>query len=503
VVFSGESFTVSFDNKTGMMSSYWPSGSELLTFAPRLNVFRAFTDNDIWFQKQFWESGLGTLRHDPVTVFAEQLDDGSARYTSILQVRGFKGTGFEQASQYTVLADGTIVVDNTFTPFGNLPPTPRIGLILGIAGQFDDFTWLGRGPFESYPDRKTAADVGLYKGKVAAQFQEYVRPQENGNKEDVRWGALTNSQNRGLMFQASGDLSMSVSKYLPQQLDDARHENGEPRKFTPLIPRNDIVVCLDAKQMGLGGASCGPGPLAEFVLKPETTQFRVTIRPLRGNEDLRKLGRIRTPVPNVPTISRGDDGMVTVKGDDALVVEIDGSRVDPAHPFPLAEGGIVRAYSKNGPVAFQKFEKIIPVVSIPVKNVNASSEESDEGLAAFAIDGEPSTYWHSQYTGATPKHPHSITFYFSSPYSVLGFDYTPRQINGNGRVEDYEIQFSVDGKTFEKHSKGRFPRTTDKQRVFLERPLPQAIAVRFVALSEWNGGPWASIADLAFLRNPK
>jgi beta-galactosidase len=503
VVFSGGSFSATFDNRTGTISSYWPAGGERLTFGPKLNIFRAFTDNDVWFQKQFWESGLGTLKHEPVSVFAEQLEDGSARFTSILRVRGFKGIGFDQTAQYTILADGTIVVDNTFKPFGNLPPLPRIGLILGVDGQFDDFTWLGRGPFESYPDRKTAADIGLYKDKVAAQYQEYVRPQENGNKEGVRWGALTNFQNRGLMFQASGPLSMTVSKYLPQQLDDARHENGEPRKFSPLMPRNDVVVCLDAMQMGLGGASCGPGPLAQYVLKPQKTQFRVIIRPLNGNEDLRKVGRLKTPVPAVPMISRGDDGVVTVTGDTDLIVEVDGSEVGSSRPIRLPNGGIVRAYSKNGPVATEEFDKIIPVSTIPVNAVVASSEEADEGLAAFVLDGDPSTYWHTQYTGSTPKHPHSITLYFQSSQPVIGFDYTPRQTNGNGRVADYEIQYSADGTSFQNHLRGKFPATSGTQRILFENPIPLALAVRLIAHSEQNGGPWASIAELKFLTNPK
>ena len=327
-----------------------------------------------------------------------------------------------------------------------------------------------------------------------------------GNKEEVRWGALTNAQGNGLMFQAGGPLSMTVSKYLPQQLDDARHENGEPRKFIPLIPRNDVVVCLDAKQMGLGGASCGPGPLDHYICKPERTQFRVVIKPLRSGNDVRKLGRLRTPVPNVPTIVRGDDGQLIVSGDEGLNVEVDGARVDASRPIQLSGGGFVRAYSVGqveGPVAARHFEKIIAVAKIPLTGAYASSEEKLEGEAAFAVDGDPSTYWHTEYSATTAKHPHSLTLVFDSPHSVIGFDYTPRQTNGNGRIGEYEIQFSNDGETFKSFMRGRFPATTERQRILFEKPVESAAAMRIVALSELNGGPWASIAEIVFLSKPK
>lgn len=505
VEFRGNGFSASFDHETGLLASYKVDGNEVLTGGPRLNIFRAFTDNDIWFQKRFWESGLGTLRHEPIAVQTEKLDEGAARFTAIMRVRGFKGFGFDQIVQYTILVDGTIVVDNSFTPVGDLPPLPKVGLLMGVGGEFDDFTWLGRGPFESYPDRKLAADIGLYKGKVAAQYQEYVRPQENGNKEDVRWGALTNGQGKGVLFQASGNLSMTVSKYHPEQLDNSRHENGEPRKYTPLVPRSDITVCLDAQQMGLGGASCGPGPMEQYLCMPGRVQFRVVMRPLHGSENVRTLGRLRAPVPPAPMLTRSDDGLLTVTAEGKLIVEVDGSAVDPTKPIALAAGGIVRAYSSAtvyGPITSQSFDRIIPVAKMTPAIVSASSEEPGEGEAQNAIDGDPSTYWHTQYSGATPKHPHSLTLIFETAHTVIGFDYTPRQTNGNGRVSDYEVQYSTDGKTFRTLVKGKFTAAFETQRVFFEKPVEKVAAVRFIALSEANDGPWASVAELMYLRSP-
>ena len=89
------------------------------------------------------------------------------------------------------------------------------------------------------------------------------------------------------------------------------------------------------------------------------------------------------------------------------------------------------------------------------------------------------------------------------PHSVIGFDYIPRQTNGNGRLGEYEIQSSSDGESFRALMRGRFPATTERQRILFEKPVENAAAMRIVALSELNGGPWASIAEIAFLSEPK
>ncbi|MDQ2986688.1 MAG: discoidin domain-containing protein, partial [Armatimonadota bacterium] len=492
-------------------ASYSVDGNDVLsrrTLAhpgPLLNVFRAFTDNDIWFQKRYWDSGIGSLEHRPVSVNLERLGSSAARVSVNMQVRGFKGTGFDQLAQYTVLADGSVVIDNSITPFGNLPPLPKMGLILSLGDEFDDFSWFGRGPIESYPDRKSAVDVGLYKGKVAAQFQEYVRPQENGNKEDVRWGALTNAQGIGILFQASGHLAMTVSRFRPEEIDNARHENGEPRKYNRLSPRPDVTVSLDAQQMGLGGASCGPGPMEQYLCMPKPVQFRVTMRPVRSGDDLRALGRLQTPVPLAPVMVRGDDGVVTVSASGALVIEIDGNRVDGSKPIPLAGGGTVRAYTEgnvSGPAVQRRFDKVVPVARIPVDAVETSSFEGGEGEAENAFDDDPSTYWHTEYSGSTPKHPHSLTVRFERMQTVVGFDYLARQANGNGRVGKFRLEYSLDGAAFTQALAGEFSTSLERQRIFLPKPIESVIAVRFVALSEVNGGPWASVAEVAFLNSP-
>lgn len=267
------------------------SGVSLLSEfgGPRLNVFRAFTDNDVWFQRQFWDSGLGHLTHR-LEGTAERPGEVPAIRQSV-RVCGSKAAGFMHTCDYMFPTDRWIVMDNLIEGFGPVPHLPRIGLIIGIAPSFDRFCWLGRGPFESYPDRKSAAHVGRYEGTIDEQYQEYLRPQENGSKQDVRWAAFRDAAGRGIMIRACGPLALSALRFTPWQLDDARHENGEPRKVQPLASREDAIVCLDAFQMGLGGASCGPAPLEKYLVPPGPWRFKVALGLLEPGDDPAVLGR--------------------------------------------------------------------------------------------------------------------------------------------------------------------------------------------------------------------
>jgi len=507
IAVSGSGFSVVFDKQSGTLASYKVDGREVLDAntlrpGPVLNVFRAFTDNDTWFQKQFWESGLGTLRQSPTRIAWKQLNERGVRVEVEMKVRGFKGTGFDQHVVYTILADGGMAIDNNFVPFGELPPLPKLGLILTLDNAFDKFTWLGRGPIESYPDRKTAVDVGLYAGRVADQYQEYVRPQENGNKEDVRWGVLANSEGVGIMFQQYNGLSMTVSHFRPEDIDNARHENGEPRKFTRLIPRNNVTVCLDADQMGLGGASCGPGPMQEYVCSPGPRFFRVVVRPVRRADNLRTLGRLAFPVATPPAIVRGDDGLLTVTGDIGTEVEIDGKPFHGRFPYPFHKGGTVRAFVNSdfpGVAAVEAFAPIVPVRRLKIQEAVADSFEAGEGEPANAFDGSIDSYWHTRYSGSEPKHPHFITARLLAPQDVMGFEYTGRVGNLNGRVSKCELLVSQNGTGFQKVWSGELRNSSDRQRVLFDQVVRGVVSVKFVALSEVNGNPWASIAELAYL----
>ena len=173
---------------------------------------------------------------------------------------------------YTIYGSADVVVESIFDPADKkLPELPRFGMQTAIPAEFDTMTWYGRGPHETYWDRKTGAAVGVYSGPVEEQIHNYVRPQENGNKTDVRWMTLTNKDGVGLLVVGMPLLSVSAWPYTMEDLERARHINELPRRDT-------ITVNIDYKQMGVGGDDgWGARPHPEYRLpcKPYNYSFRL------------------------------------------------------------------------------------------------------------------------------------------------------------------------------------------------------------------------------------
>jgi len=114
----------------------------------------------------------------------------------------------------------------------------------------------------------------------------YVTPQENGNKTDVRWISLTNEEGCGLLAVAQPLLEVSAHHYSTWDLTTAKH-------LCELVRRERITLNLDWRQSGLGGASCGPATLPQYLIPAEPVRFAVRLRPLRAGDDAAALGRIR------------------------------------------------------------------------------------------------------------------------------------------------------------------------------------------------------------------
>jgi beta-galactosidase len=183
-----------------------------------------------------------------------------------------KGT---QTVKYTVFGNGEIIVESSFVPGDSeLPEIPRFGMQLEIPGGFETVTWYGRGPHESYWDRKTGARVGVWSGTVDEQFVDYSEPQENGNKTDVRWMSLTDEAGAGLLVIGEPLVAFSAHHYTTEDLQTAKHsyEMGY---------REDITLSVDMQQTGVGGDdSWGARTHDEYTLWPEAMSYSFRLRPL-------------------------------------------------------------------------------------------------------------------------------------------------------------------------------------------------------------------------------
>jgi beta-galactosidase len=160
---------------------------------------------------------------------------------------------------------------------------------------FDNLVWLGKGPQETYADRQ-AARVGLYRGKVKDQFFDYIKPQETGNKEAVRWLALTDAQGRGLL--AIGEPLLSANA-LHASTEDLFSAAPTDNYYSYMLPKRETVTLnLDLKQRGLGGDnSWGALPHDSFRLSVWPTTYSYRLHVLRGGEDLARIARTRVAVP--------------------------------------------------------------------------------------------------------------------------------------------------------------------------------------------------------------
>jgi hypothetical protein len=173
---------------------------------------------------------------------------------------------------YTIYGNGQIFLESRLQVAENLPILPRVGLTMTLPPGFEQLTWYGRGPHENYRDRQEGAALGLYRGTVDEQYVPYIMPQENGNKTDVRWLTLANEDGVALLAAGLEPLEFSVSHFTAADLFAARHTHELQR-------REEVILHLDALQMGLGGASCGPPTLASYVIAPGEFSFAVRLRP--------------------------------------------------------------------------------------------------------------------------------------------------------------------------------------------------------------------------------
>jgi beta-galactosidase/beta-glucuronidase len=176
---------------------------------------------------------------------------------------------------YVIDGNGAIDLHVQVTPGGVQPHSlPRLGVVMTLPAALETFTWFGRGPHESYVDRKTGAKVGRFQGTVAEQYVPYGMPQENGNKSEARWATLTDEAGGG--WRVTGLpalLDISAHHFTAEDLTKARHTYDLPH-------RDEITLNLDYAQCGLGNASCGPGVLPQYLLKPTPVTFAVRIEPL-------------------------------------------------------------------------------------------------------------------------------------------------------------------------------------------------------------------------------
>ncbi len=270
--------TVSFNKRSGQLERYG-SGRRSLISSPQPSFWRAPTDNDFGNrmpeEMAIWRiAGL----HKTLKNFDVQKGDQEVK---IITDYLLDYTSSDYRITYTVTGNGSLKVEVLWKAGEQkLPEMPRFGMQMRINPEYEQFTYYGRGPWENYSDRNTASFIGEHQSTVTEQYFAYLRPQENGNKTDVRWLTLTNSNGEG--FKITGTQPLSVTA-LHNRIDD--FDPGftkKQRHISDIVPRKEIYLNVDLAQRGLGGDdSWGRKPHEPYRLTAKTYQYGYIISPVK------------------------------------------------------------------------------------------------------------------------------------------------------------------------------------------------------------------------------
>lgn len=274
ITITGKDFVIGFDKNTGFMSQMAKNGQNLLVQdgAPKLHLWRAAHRNDDdWVYSIGEKFGVTNLKYEVVSIKSEKLGKTSVRITSTTKATGKEGFAVFHTASYLIKGDGSIKVDNDVSFEGLRINLARIGVRMMLDKKYDRMQFFGRGPFENYADRKSAADVGLYEIGVNEQY-EYEKPMERGNHEEVRWAKLTGKDSAPVLIRSDEKL-MQVSA-LPHT-----DEQMYPVEYKIDLPASSsTVLCVSSKTLGVGSASCGPRPLDKFQVYSGPESFTYTIK---------------------------------------------------------------------------------------------------------------------------------------------------------------------------------------------------------------------------------
>jgi len=275
---NGDNFAIEFNKWSGYLTKYKVNGMDLMKEGSELtpNFWRAPTDNDMGasLQRKFavWNNPeIKLVKLD------KAIENGQAVIKAEYDIKAVSGKLY---LTYTISNTGSILVNQKLVASKDAKVAEmfRFGMRMQMPYNFDISDYYGRGPIENYIDRNHVTDLGLYKQTADEQFYPYIRPQETGNKTDIRWWKQVNIGGRGLMIRSEGPLSMSALHYTMESLDDGWDKH---QRHSPEVPKSDALnLCIDQYQMGLGCInSWGAWPRPEYRLPYRDYSFTFLLSP--------------------------------------------------------------------------------------------------------------------------------------------------------------------------------------------------------------------------------
>ncbi len=272
----------SFNHDDGLLHQYIVDGNDFIKegYDLKPNFWRPPTDNDFGANLQKRLINWKRASHNFI-LLGYSIDSANAKdiklnmHYSLPDVYAYLDINYELNGDGAIKVTESLHADNS----KEVPMMFKFGMQMMLPKQYNQMEWYGRGPSENYWDRKDAAFVGIYKQTVDEQFGNYVRPQETGNKTDIRWVKLTNSNGKGLMIEGDTVLNISARHYLDEDLDEGLQKHNE---HTGELKQRDLTTLnIDLEQTGLGGInSWGSWPLKQYQMVYKDYRYSFLIKPV-------------------------------------------------------------------------------------------------------------------------------------------------------------------------------------------------------------------------------
>ena len=449
-----------FDLKAGVLASYKVNGVERLLRPMTLDAYRAPSSNEVGPAERWSINGWREFVSRAVHVgevkdlrkyveFTLETDYAGARREELLDYGRAGGRleakddtysratmpTFRSVQLWRVHADGTLTCQSEIRPQSAIRRVlPRIGYRFVLPLEFGSVRWFGRGPFENYGDRKSGAFRGLWHTTLADFVMPYARPEDANNFEETDAVTLY-GENGAIGFATLGaPFAFSAIPYSPKEIVDASHPTELPKPAK-------VEFGIFAETRGLGGASCGPGPLARDIIATDRNY---------------RLDFALTPHPAETALS------------------VPSVELPPALPMPPCATNVLGRHKLH----------------------SVTSEQGGRERASNAFDGDPDTFWHTKYGAGELDYPHAIACDYGEVKTLKGVLVVPRQDMAHGRVRGYRIETSEDGKRWTEAKAGELRDTDEPTEIIFDRPA-KARYMKFTALSpQHQGEKWASMAEL-------
>ncbi len=438
--FTTDNLKITFCKKTGLPCSIQKPGclwgwKELLKTPMTLDAYRAPSSNEEGPNRQWKQQGFTKLVGEMKSCSAVSEADGARSFKTLVEWKGEQATtlkpvSFMVAANWKIAPDGTVSCVSKIRPLGPKMELARIGYSCELAEIDPQVKWFGAGPFENYPDRKSGAFVAQWELPAAEFFVPYGRPEDCGNREDTRGVSVG-----GLTIRTLGQpFAFEVCPWTPTELTAYKHP-------TELPPSDGTYFGFYAATRGLGGASCGPGPIERDIIRTDK------------DYDL------------AFTLAWGDDELTarTLPEDVKL----------PALPERVVAEG--------------------------AKVFTCSSREPGEGEPDHVIDGDLESIWHTQYGTTMGNFPHAIAIELKNETELKGLRVYGRQHGMNGRVKDCKVEVSLDGQNWADQGNATLRNTPEAQEILFSAPV-KAKFYRFTALNNHAGDDYASMAEIEIIK---